>query len=334
MDKCVACGSDKIEDEGKIEGYIQGKYYEVCSCLECKTKWSMPHSVDSIVYDYIYKNSEDTPGYMRYSQYARDVVEYRNPLRFLASQEHVYYSAVSSLPKKGKILEVGCGLGYFTYALAKAGYDVLGIDVSDEAIKEAKERYGDYFLNEDFFTLDSSKGKYDAILMIELIEHVDNPQRYLEHAKSLLAEGGRVIVTTPNRSWYGDNVLWSSDLPPVHLTWFSESGLISLAKGVGYESRLVPFTSFNLLYGSILAPSDTTNINSPFFTSDGTPLFSKFTHSKMYFLTKKLGIYDLLKRLISIYHKMKEFLMIAIGKKKMSLQRSSCMCVVMEIERS
>lgn len=334
MDNCVACGSKKIKSDGKIEGYIQGKFYEIFSCLECQTKWSMPHVVDSVVYDYIYKHSEDTPGYMRYSQYARDVKDYKNPLKYLATQEHVYYSAVNSLPKTGKILEVGCGLGYFTYALAKAGYDVLGIDVSEEAIQEAKDRYGNYFQSEDFFALDSSRGQYDAIIMIELIEHVDDPKKYLEHAKNLLAEGGRVIVTTPNRSWYGDNVLWSSDLPPVHLTWFSESGLVSLAKSVGYRANLVPFTRFNLLYGSILAPNDNPSINTPFFTNDGTPLFSKFTHSKMYFLTKKLGVYDFLKRLISLYNKFKEMIMIAIGRKKMLLRRSSCMCVVLEMDKN
>jgi SAM-dependent methyltransferase len=334
MEKCVACGSIEIKKDANIEGYIQDKFYDVFSCSKCKTKWSDPHTVDNIVYDYIYKNSEDTPGYMRYSQYARDVKDYRNPLKFLAKQEHVYYSVVKSLPKKGKILEVGCGLGYFTYALAKSGYDVVGIDVSAEAIDEANTRYGNYFKHKDFFSLSAGEGKYDVILMIELIEHVDNPKRYLEHAKTLLAENGRLIVTTPNRSWYGDNVIWSSDLPPVHLTWFSEDGMKLLADDVGYKSTLVPFTEFNLLYGSILAPNENTKINSPFFKNDGTPLFAKFVHSRMYYLTKGLGIYDLLKRVISIYQKIKEFLLVAFTSRRMSVKRSSCMCVVLEAKNN
>lgn len=331
MEKCLACGGLLVKD-GNVEGYIQGSFYDILSCKDCKTKYSNPHTVDTVVYDYIYKNSADTPGYMRYDQYATEVLTKSDPLRWLGTQEHVYYGVIKSLPKKGKILEVGCGLGYFTYALAKHGYDVVGVDVSKEAIDEATVKYGNYFLNKDFFELVvPDDEKYDAILMIELIEHVDNPEKYLLHAKSLLKDGGELIVTTPNRSWYdGVEVLWASDLPPVHLSWFSERGMTLLSSKLGYQVRLVSFAAFNILYGSILGPQKNIGINPPFFTKTGEPLFSKFTHSKVYHLTRKFGVYELLKRAVSIKNKLKEILQVVFLMRQAVVIKSTCMCVVLK----
>jgi SAM-dependent methyltransferase len=332
MDSCIACGSHKITNNGRIEGYIQESFFDVYSCTDCKTKWSSPHSVDTVVYDYIYGNKNDTPGYIRYAQYAEDVTSYWSPLSYLAKQEPAYAGVAVSLPKRGKILEVGCGLGYFTYALAKSGYDAVGIDVSKEAIEDATKQYGPYFSHEDFFNFKVAEAdKFDAILMIELIEHVDDPAKYLAHAKTLLKKSGALIVTTPNRSWYPDSVLWASDLPPVHLTWFSENGMTALASSLGYSVKFAPYTKFNLLYGSVLGPVSNPELNPPFFKKDGTPLFSKFHHSKMYHLTRRYGLYKLLKRLSLIVHKLKELPVIAKEPKRLSVQNSTCMCAVLRL---
>ncbi len=331
MSTCIACGSENIVQNGKIEGYIQGSFYDIESCQDCKTKWSNPHIVDTVVYDYIYNNKEDTPGYIRYAQYAEDVTSYANPLGYLSRQEPAYYGVAATVPTGGKILEVGCGLGYFTYALAEAGYDAVGIDVSDSAIQEATKKYGNYFRHADFFTMTVSEDqKFDAIIMVELIEHVDDPARYLAHAKTLLKTGGKLIVTTPNRSWYPDDVLWASDLPPVHLTWFSERGMQAMAAALGYSVEFTPFTKFNVFSGgSILGPVPKPVLNPPFFTAEGTPLFAKFTHSKMYYVTRRYGIYKLLKRCAAFIHKMKEVVAVIKEPRRLSVRNSTCMCVVL-----
>lgn len=333
MDTCIACGGRSIVNNGRIEGYIEGLHFDVLTCSDCKTKWSNPHSVDTPVYEYIYSNKNDTPGYIRYAQYAEDVTSYRNPISYLAKQEPAYYGVSVNLPKTGKVLEVGCGLGYFTYALNQSGYSAVGIDVSKEAIDDATKQYGPIFRHQDFFTLAAATeaDKYDVIIMVELIEHVDNPRRYLEHARTLLRPNGVLIVTTPNRSWYPDEVLWASDLPPVHLTWFSEKGISSLANSVGFSATFTPYTTFNLLYGSILGPVPNPALNPPFFKADGTPLFGKFHHSKMYYFTRKYGLYKLLKKVALLVLKLKELPVVIKNPKRFSVKNSTCMTVVMKL---
>jgi len=333
MNSCIACGSANTRKDGELEGYIQGSHYEIFSCQDCKTKWSAPHTVDTAVYEYIYANKSDTPGYIRYAQFAEDVMGYAKPLNYLASQENAYYGVVSNIPKQGRILEVGCGLGYFTYALAKSGYTAIGIDVSKKAIDDAEKRYGkNLFRHENFFNLHVPEAeKFDAIIMIEVIEHVEDPGRYLEHAKKLLKKDGRVIVTTPNRSWYGDDVFWASDLPPVHLTWFSKTGMAKLAESYGYKASFSTFGWFNVLYGTILGPSTDIKLNPPFFSKDGKLLFEKFQHSQMYYLTRKYGVYRIIKRAQSIKNKLKEVFVVLMNPKRLSVKDSTCMCVTMTI---
>ncbi len=331
MSACLACGGD-LKKDGELEGYVQGASYEIYSCLKCRTKSAYPHRVDASVYDYIYKNSGDTPGYMRYHEYAQDILTKKNPLKWLASQEHVYHGVAQNLPKKGRILEVGCGLGYFSYALAKGGYEVLGIDISQEAITAATNRYGNHFKKQDFFEMNKQQhGAYDAIIMIELIEHVEDPERYLTHAKSLLREGGRVIVTTPNRSWYEDTAaLWASDLPPVHLTWFSEDGMNRLSERAGYRVEKVSYVLFNILHGSVVGPPHNIEINPPFFTATGQPLFPKFVHSRTYHLARRLRIFTVIKRLLNFKQKIGEIVRVLLRRNSLVLGQAPCLCVVLE----
>jgi len=94
------------------------------------------------------------PGYERYAQYAEAVLKEPDPLGYLANCEDVYWAVEQYLQQKicmsnnpkYRILEVGSGLGYLTYAIARRGYDVIGLDVSAEAVRRAIERYGEMFV--------------------------------------------------------------------------------------------------------------------------------------------------------------------------------------------
>ncbi|MBV9027219.1 MAG: hypothetical protein JO311_01265, partial [Candidatus Eremiobacteraeota bacterium] len=52
-------------------------------------------------------------------------------------------------------------------------------------------------------------------------------------------------LTTPNRTYYGYDRPWSTDLPPVHLWWFSEESLRKIAERIGCRAEFVDFTEYN-----------------------------------------------------------------------------------------
>jgi hypothetical protein len=61
----------------------------------------------------------------------------------------------------------------------------------------------------------------------------------------MLKEKGSIIVTTPNKSVTEQGNPWSTELPPVHLWWFSEQSMKAIANNIAAEVAFVDFTSYN-----------------------------------------------------------------------------------------
>ena len=108
--------------------------------------------------------------------------------------------AINSISAKGAVLDAGCGGGLFSVGLHKAGYDVFGMDLSPSGIRAAKQRNVGHFeiasLYEDL-TAPFDVSSFDAIITIEVIEHLYSPTRFAECAYSALRPGGLLVVSTP-----------------------------------------------------------------------------------------------------------------------------------------
>ena len=100
--------------------------------------------------------------------------------------------------KSKKILDVGCGTGYFSYNASKKGANVLGIDFSAEAIEIAQNNYQHPNLKSKQIDVKKIKGKYDIIISIGTLEHMDNPLQILKLFKKHLNPKGKIIITSPN----------------------------------------------------------------------------------------------------------------------------------------
>jgi SAM-dependent methyltransferase len=207
-----------------------------------------PKKVDPRVYDAIYAVPGGAPGYDRYFQYARRILRVKDPLRYLTSRVDAAWGVDRVLRKyrARSVLEAGCGLGYLTYALDRGGYEVLGVDVSQEAVAKATRAYGDLYKAESIESYArTSETTFDAIVMVEVIEHLEDPVTAVQAAVRLLSPGGSLILTTPNRTYYGHDEVWSTDLPPVHLWWFSEKSIEVLAARTGCTAEFLDFADYN-----------------------------------------------------------------------------------------
>jgi 2-polyprenyl-3-methyl-5-hydroxy-6-metoxy-1,4-benzoquinol methylase len=98
----------------------------------------------------------------------------------------------------GKLLDVGCGPGYFLSEARHFGWDPVGLDISKGAVDLARKR------GENAFdcTIEEMAKKYrgkafDCITLFNIIEHLTYPARALSAVKKLLAEGGIVVIETP-----------------------------------------------------------------------------------------------------------------------------------------
>lgn len=120
---------------------------------------------------------------------------------------------VSSLAG-ARVLEIGCGTGSSTVALAEQGAEVVGLDVSQESLRVAEDRCQAYGLNARFIHSNATEAyqllgseRFDYIIFFASLEHMTLDER-LDSIKSswqmLLPGSHLVIIETPNRLWYFD----------------------------------------------------------------------------------------------------------------------------------
>lgn len=249
---CNVC-SEPAKVSKTIQGYKESSFYEILHCDQCDTSFirNDASAETELIYDLIYSHGSQVPGYDRYYTYADKVLEMQKPLHYLADTEDMYWAIANCIEKKiitkeMKLIEVGCGLGYLSYALHNDGFDITGIDISEKAISRAKQKYGNYYKCLDIYKMaKEGNAQFDIILLTEVIEHVTEPVDFVEALSRLLNPGGKIIITTPNKSAYPPQVTWDTELPPVHYYWFSETSIKTIARNLKLTCRFVDFGSFN-----------------------------------------------------------------------------------------
>jgi SAM-dependent methyltransferase len=96
---------------------------------------------------------------------------------------------------RGRLLDVGCGHGLLVDEARALGWDASGIELSVRAASYARSRLG---LDVREQTLDEVTGPFDAIVLADVIEHLDDPLGALDRCVALLAPGGMLCVVTPD----------------------------------------------------------------------------------------------------------------------------------------
>ncbi|HQE19692.1 MAG: class I SAM-dependent methyltransferase [Aggregatilineales bacterium] len=131
-----------------------------------------------------------------------------------------------------RIIDLGCGAGWLTSILGQFG-PTVGVELSRRAVEEAARKFPHVtFIQADIFTWDYPKEEFDIVVSQEVIEHVDEQERYLAIAHDLLQPDGYLILTTPNaRTFYAmqqeQRESWSRQ--PIE-NWISRRELANMVK--------------------------------------------------------------------------------------------------------
>ncbi|MCX6610574.1 MAG: methyltransferase domain-containing protein [Acidobacteria bacterium] len=118
------------------------------------------------------------------------------------------YLFASRLCRFKKVIDLGCGSGYGSAELAKKAESVVGVDVSEEAIAEAKVEYTAANLQFQVASLEQlpfTDGSFQLGVCFEVIEHLTEYRTLLAEARRVLAPGGQLVISTPNIKFYAES---------------------------------------------------------------------------------------------------------------------------------
>lgn len=147
----------------------------------------------------------------------------------------------------GHILDIGYGEGGLLKIAGKHGWKCYGTDISPAALKYGENNGWIVSADAENDPRFPEQG-FDIVTMIEFLEHVPEPGKFLRAAANWLRPGGLLYLTTPNAASLNRRVLgleWSVISPPEHLTIWTARGLSQALAEAGFQTQRIRTEGFN-----------------------------------------------------------------------------------------
>lgn len=130
--------------------------------------------------------------------------------------EHIQrYDSLKEVVRDKMILDAACGEGYGSYLMSQTALRVTGLDIDSQSISHASEKYGNE--NVKFFvsTIDQmpfEDNTFDVVVSFETLEHVnfETQMLFMSEIKRVLKRDGILILSTPNKKYYSDEVNYTN----------------------------------------------------------------------------------------------------------------------------
>ena len=214
--------------------WIEG--YTLLECQSCRAvSPNIIFSDESTHIDSVYNVDEYRLKFMRETH---QQFEYRKSN--FGQERYRYTIERLDLPSSAKVLDLGCGAGYYISVLAENNISYKGLEVAKHFVDYCKTYH---HLNVENSALeDESNSQYDLITMYDVLEHLADPVSVFKTLNDKLKPGGYCVAYTPNIRSVGYELMEAKQntmLPFEHLCFFDKKSLAYLASKTGFEVQLV-----------------------------------------------------------------------------------------------
>jgi ubiquinone/menaquinone biosynthesis C-methylase UbiE len=137
----------------------------------------------------------------------------------------------------GTLLDVGCGTGSYTAALAEHGWEVTGVDISEDMLRRARER-GVTAVHADAIALPFEDASFDAVVSVLTNTDLDDLAGVVAEIVRVLRPGGPLVFLAVHPCFVGPHSVYDPDrgLPELHPGWYRRVGRYTEAPGIWRSS--------------------------------------------------------------------------------------------------
>ena len=226
---CPLCDSQRFESAQEVSGYA------LTVCLDC---------------GHIFLNAISTETQGLYEVYAPDP---GNIAKEVEAQKARVANVMRFQQPPGKLVDVGCGPGFFLKAARDGGFAVQGCELSTGCVQFARSTWGIEILQGDFCECPLEPG-IQAITMYHTLEHTREPRRYISRARDLLARRGVLVIEVPNILSFDSlyhKEQWEGLCVPAHLQFFARNTLDRLLRDCGFRVLTIENSISDFYYAQI-----------------------------------------------------------------------------------
>lgn len=250
-DKCPLCDGNRLVSVMNCTDYhASGENFEVWQCQDCSFLFTQDVPVEAEIGKYY-----DTVDYISHSDTQRGLTNkiYHLVRKWMLLKKKYLIQRTTNL-KKGKLLDIGTGTGYFPYTMKKAGWQVNAIEKNEHARLFAQQHFQIEVDREDTLA-NYPDQSFDAITLWHVMEHIEGINSLWQSIQRLLKDRGVLIVAVPNPTSYDAKKyqsMWAAYDVPRHLWHFTPSTIQQMGTKYGFvlaEQLPMPFDAF---YVSIL----------------------------------------------------------------------------------
>ncbi len=227
-ERCLICSSKNIMP---LSGYYEK--HQLVKCHACGFVFMERIPTAKELNDY-------------YSEYSYTMENKLSPIT--AISYNALLDEFEKYRKTNKILDIGCGRGWFLEQARKRGWDVYGTEFSDAAIKLCESK-GIHMKPGKVTANSFTAEEFDVITSFEVMEHINNPLEETSYIQKFLRKGGLFYCTTPNFNSYLRFYLkkdFNIILYPEHLSYYTRKTLTQLLQKQGFELSKFQITGISL----------------------------------------------------------------------------------------
>ncbi len=227
---CNLCGNSRIKVLYQIRAFT------IVKCLNCGLVYlnPRPHPEQMMrVYDshdYYFSGGKQTEMFYGYPDYTK-------------LQKHLYFVADELMrPVRniapGKLLDVGCGMGYMLKRFQELGWESYGVDISSYATEYARSELGLNAYTGSIDKFDFPENYFDLVTIVLTIEHMPDPRSSLQTLHKLMKKGATIIIATHDIEGLWPKISrskWQHLFVPEHFFFFSHGTLKRLLIQIGFD---------------------------------------------------------------------------------------------------